>query len=336
MIHRKWKIYKKALRCMQGGDSAQQLIVFTSRTEFVKFVFLFIMNLVELFGLLCTLVIHIIDYIRNKPVDIYNNISNHTSGHTYFFFPKHFNKTYTIFFSHTLPNLHNIFFVMCIIIFASLCTYLSARYAQKSWIKSNIIPYLIGFFLLYEIIIQILASFCTTFIIASWCDNFLLIASLVIAFKKYHELVMIINWSIVDLRTSNSILLLKRQINMKQTFIKSIKFLRMGAILLIIAEIIETISHTLVLLLRENNTSSFQCLSLCGVSYFSNPHALLIISVLSYISTAISIIGASFVLIPYTGFGLSTMCVILWRLIRGKTGYKTHFHNDFSASLIRK
>ena len=337
MIHRKWKIYKKALRCMQGGDSAQQLIIFTSRTEFVKFVFLFIMNLIEWLALLSGFVIHTIT-LKNQD-NIHKNVSNNiTLGHSpYILVPNHINDSNTMIYTILIsPKIYNICFAIVLILFASLCTYLSARYAQKSWIKSNTIPYLIGFFLLYEIIIQILASFCTTFIIASWCDNFLLIASMVIAIKKYKELVMIINWSIVDLRTSNSILLLKRQVNMEQMFSKSIKFLGVGVSLLIAAEIIYTISYTLVTLLRENTTSSFRYLSICEESHFVNPKIQLIFPILYWTGFIIAAVGSSIILIPYIGCGLFIMCVTLWRLIRGKTGYRTHFNYGLLVPLYEK
>ena len=45
------------------------------------------------------------------------------------------------------------------------------------------------------------------------------------------------------------------------------------------------------------------------------------------VQSIIILMAFMFFYIPYNGFGISTMFVILWRLINGKTGYKTHFKN---------
>ena len=54
--------------------------------------------------------------------------------------------------------------------------------------------------------------------------------------------------------------------------------------------------------------------------------------VLYLIDIILGLIGIMVMFVPYIGFGLSTMCVILWRLINGKTGYNTHFKNELNIN----
>ena len=56
--------------------------------------------------------------------------------------------------------------------------------------------------------------------------------------------------------------------------------------------------------------------------------------VLSLTNLTIGWVGIILISVPYIGFGLSTMCVIFWRLINGKTGYKSHFKNPLNTPLI--
>ena len=71
-----------------------------------------------------------------------------------------------------LSSIPNPFVVLSLILLASLCMYLSERFANKSWIKSNNVPYLIGFFFCWEMGIRILSFFCAVEISALWCDKF--------------------------------------------------------------------------------------------------------------------------------------------------------------------
>ena len=318
-IQRKWKVNINSLRCIQKGenDSVQQIIAYNSKTEFVKFVFLFFMNLVEWLGYL----IGSISLIQNF---IQQNKQHHRLQNQSILNSEHFNC------SRENSNIFsNLFFLLDLVLLASLCMYLSKRFAQKSWIKADKIPILIVIFFLCGIATQILGSFCTTYLIASWCEIFLLIIAFIFVVKEYKKLGMIINWSIVDLKNSKNYTLLERQIKMKQHFIKTFTMIWMGGFLMLMSDLINSIEITLTIAL---DTSTFDD----SDSLFSHPKKVLIFTVLNWISIIIGTIGASFILIPYIGFGLSTMCVILWRLIRGKTGYKTHFHNDLDAPLIRE
>ena len=338
-IRRKWNIYRRALGCLQQGDCdlQQQILTYNSKTEFVKNVFLFFMNLVEWTGIMlaCILIVPTyIDYIKNPT---HKNQSMIILGHSiYDYFPS--NNSGTLFLdSSSFPYLGNISFVLSIILIASLCMYLAARYAQKSWIKSDKIPFMIGVFLVGEILTEIAASFCYTHVIAMWCDKFLLTASLIIAFQQYRKLIMIINWLIVDLKICNNRTLLRRQIRMKRNFTRILRLFLVGSALVIMSEYLESILLTSFIILRENEHSSFyKHISLCGVSHFSNPDVGYIFIIIAWIKMILALVGLYFILIPYIGYSLLAMCTILWRLCKGKTGYKTHFRNPLFAPLIRE
>ena len=331
-IKRKWKVYKSALKWIQpeDNDSVQQVLAYDSRTEFVKFVFLFFMNLVEwlafLFGVI-GFILRNAKQFRPHKFTFHSNVSplNVSSNNS---------EIYSnIPFEQNLRYIPNMFVVLTLILIASLCMYLSERFAKKSWIKSKYVPLMV-FFLCWEIGIQILAFFCAIEIIALWCDKLFLIITFIIAIKQYWKLSNIINWSIVDLKNSRNYPLLKRQINSKRMFNRMFEFIWTGILLLIISELLGIILQTLTIVLREDNTFSFHYLFLCEESHLDNLKINQIFSIIHYSSLVIGLIGVSFFFIPYTVYGLSTMCVMLWRLIRGKTGYRTHFHNDLHAPLI--
>ena len=60
-IRRKWNIYRRALGCLQQGDCdlQQQILTYNSKTEFVKNVFLFFMNLVEWTGIVLACILSV-------------------------------------------------------------------------------------------------------------------------------------------------------------------------------------------------------------------------------------------------------------------------------------
>ena len=327
-IHQKWKTYKNALMYLQQGDndSVQQLLAYDSKTEFVKFVFLFFMNFVEWLGFLSGFIGIVSRLIQEFQIKSGTYQSDNIAGNS-----KIETKLFDI---QNIFYAPNIFFVLSIILVASLCMYLAERFAKQSWIKSTKIPYLICSLLVCEILAQILGSFCITHIIGMWCEKFLLIISLLIAFKHYRKLMMIINWSILDLKISKNYLLLEKQVKMKQFSSKVSTLVCIGAILLITAQIMETISLTLLIITRVNTFTSLLYLSLCETSHFVIPQMHLIFTIFHLIDLIFSVLGALILTIPYIGYGLFTMCVIMWRLVRGKTGFKTHFHNDLRTSLI--
>ena len=334
-MKRKLISYHKELRCIQKGEanSQQEILVYNSKTEFVKYVFLFCMNLVEWLGSAFGCFSYFLSFTRENGHTEDNNYPN-KSIHSFHIIYVDINKEhYNLLIVNSFQMLGNICLITGLILIGSLCMYLAARYAQKSWIKYKSIPYLIAFFLIGEVTIQILASFCSTHIIGSWCDNILFTVAFFIVYKQYRKLCMVINWSIVDLRVSGNLPLLKRQVKMKQTFNKVFRSIWAGIILIIASEFLATIIISSVIILRQKNESKF-FLSLCRKSNITSPELYNIIAVLSWVSLTFGIIGGMLFLIPYIGYGLSTMCVILWRLFRGKTGYKTHYQNQLNKPLI--
>ena len=215
----------------------------------------------------------------------------------------------------------------------SLCMYLSARFAQKSWMKSNNIPYWICFFLLSSFASQILVAICYTHIVGGWCDIILATLSLIFAWKQYRKLNMVIQWSIVDLRMSEDILLLEKQVWRKRRFNRILTSIWIGISCLLVANFIGIISQTTELVLRMHNHSLTDNL-ICKNGFHSH-HDSRVFSFIFFMVGSQTIIGCLFLLIPYTVYGLCTMCVLLWRLFKGKTGYRTHFHIEFITPLIQ-
>ena len=264
-----------------------------------------------------------------------NNHSNHSTVHSYYalFFIARGETQLNSALDHTFHYLANNTLVMSLVLIASLCMYLSARNAQMSWIKSNKIPYLIGFFLLSVIATQTLASFCSTNIIAYWCSILLVTVSLIIALKQYRKLQMIIGWAIVDLSISKNRKLMEKQIKVKKSFTKLLTTMCIGFSLLIASGYVCTILTTLVILLRDKNSSE-SYISLCKNSHFSKPEVYHILSIVSWINLILGTIPLPLISIPYVRYGLSMMSVTLWRLYKGKSGFKTHFHNHLTVPLI--
>ena len=334
-IQRKLISHRNILRNIRQREasSEQEILAYNSKTEYVKYIFLFFMNLVEWLGLGLYCCSYFLSIIGEYVSSMNNRYSNESTFSFHFTIIDVNEKGYNKLLIRCSLLLYNSCLMLSLILVGCLCMYLTARYAQKSWIKSNMIPYLIVIFMIIELAIQILLTFCSTSLIGSWCGNFLLIIVVLFLHKQYRKLNMVINWSIVDLKVSGNIPLLKKQVKMKQTFNKMFIFIWAGIILIITAEILGTIILSLVVLFRENSGSSF-VFSLCKQSHKTNPQLHTILAVLSLVSVILGILGVILIMVPYTGYGLSTMSVVLWRLVRGKTGYKTHYQNQLTTPLI--
>ena len=336
-IRRKWKYYRNSIKCLQQGevDFIQQIHVYNAETELVKNLFLFSMNLVEWLAYTLPSTRYMIyfanEYHQKVDLGIYPQENASDYEHS-FNVTKFFSHSYLLFINRS-SFFANICLVLGIILIASLCMYLAARHAHKSWITSNEIPYLISFFFVIVVITQIISSICSTELIGLWCYKLILTASLIIAWKQYKKLCMVINWSIVDLSISRNHPLLKRQVRMKQRFKNIFSVLWIGMFLLVISEVLGAILITVEITLSTNN--DFYS-SLCDSPHFSNPEYYNFLVILFCIFLTIGTIGGACIFIPYIGFGLSTMCVILWRLFRGKTGYKTHYHTKYTHYMLWK
>lgn len=327
---RKWKIYKHALNCIeQGGEDGDeyQISAYNAQTEVVKMLFLFFMNLLEWVAMLasCTggLSKFLEEYLQlEEKQSNSHNVSEVSNGFLYT--PGKINFKFSI--VHVCFFLANSCLVMCINLGSCLLMYLAARQARKSWITTKKLPYLVTFSFLSLTITQVLALFCTIHIIACCINIFLLLISILIAIKQYRKLLLVIEWSIVDLSISQNNILLVKQQRMKRKFIKLFNILLFAIILFTISQIIWSIYLASVLVFRESNSTMFFS-SLCEISHFPNSEQYYYSIILTWISFCVGFIGMLFVLIPYIGYGFSMMFVILFRLYKGKTGFKTHFPN---------
>ena len=144
---------------------------------------------------------------------------------------------------------------------------------------------------------------------------------------------MVIQWSIVDLRISEDILLLEKQVWRERRFNRILTSIWIGISCLLVANFIGIISQTTELVLRMHNHSLTDNL-ICKNGFHSH-HDSRVFSFIFFMVGSQTIIGCLFLLIPYTVYGLCTMCVLLWRLFKGKTGYRTHFHIEFITPLIQ-
>ena len=341
-IRSKWKFYKNALRCLQqeNFDSQQQILIYNAKTEFVKNVFLFVMNFIEWLALISNCVAYII-YIARVIIDCQegNTITNnYTNSSHYMIQIPCINITKSVPFR--IPSTGRVFIslahncaVLSLVLIASLCKYLANRFSQCSWISSANIPYLISLSILYQVLSQIIASFCSFLIIAELFNLFLFTVSILFALKQYRKLLMVINWTIVDLRVSGNNLLLKKQIRMKRTFTRIFALIWVGISLILAYCYIGYFLLISGVLIRSSHSLSFD-IFLCEISHIPNSEMFSFITILKGVNNCVLLIGIVFVFIQYTGLGLSNMSVILWRLCTGKSGYRTHFHNDLYAPLV--
>ena len=289
-IKSKWKFYRNALRCLpqENFDSQQQIIVYNAKTEFVKNVFLFFINLTEWLGLIFYCALCIIDITHEKKKQFYV--------------------------SYLLISFTNNCPMFSLILLGNLYMYLASRYSQYYWISTYKAPFFINLFILYQVVIQVLLtlSIYFPFVIITECLTLILFTvTALFAIKQYRKLLMVISWTIVDMRVSGNILLTKKQVKMKRTFTRLSSFIWIG----IIVEIAHLYMKFLLLILsvpiREYR-----------------PPDVAVLNGLSTVNKCVGLFGAILIYIQYIGYGLSTMTVVLWRLYTGKSAYRTHFHND--------
>ena len=337
-IRLKWKFYRNALKCLLQGDSdnQQRSIVYNAKTELVKNVFLFFLNIVEWIAFIFARIAYALNFTLqySQHDDINEDTYQNRSQESFFAVLNISSSNIQISLSaYSFLFLPNNLLVLSLTLVASLCMYLAARNARKSWITSKYIPHLICFFSFCMVAIQILATFCSIHIFVDWCNIVLVTVSLIIAFKQYMKLRMVINWTIVDLSITRRTNSLAKQVKMRQKFIRFFTLIWIGTFMLVSCEYLRALLHTLVILFRSEEVETFS-ISLCDNTYFLTPAFNDILAVLFFGKFLLGVVAASFIFIPYIGYGLSTMCIMLWRLFRGKTGYKTHYHNEIYAPLI--
>ena len=318
-MKRKRSFYKTTLRCLQGeSDPHQQMLAYNAKTELVKFCICFCLNLVDWVGFTFLTTLLIIKYLSDYQHEFPTNHLLSVSGE--------------------LTSMLNIisfdvlFLIISLAIIGILCMYLSARYAQKSWITSERIPYWSCFFLLSSIISQMLVYICYTHIIGLWCDILLVTVSVMFAWKQYKKLNMILQWFIVDLRVNGNLKSLEKHTRMKRRFNRIFTTIWIGMYCILATYYIEGAFQTVQFILRTYNRS-FTGKLLCdtSINYHLDSYAL---GVVYLVELFIGGSGIFIIFIPYTGFGLCTMYVLLSRLCKRKTGYRTHFHIVLSRPLI--
>ena len=312
-IKQKWNCYRTAMGCVQVEKACFNdqidVIAYNSKTEFVKSIYLFIMNILEWL----TFVIICIVSMAHFALIIYKTQPAHN--------PKQLLTALEFDSSECLITnlllLGNNCLVLCLVVFASLCNYLAARYARVRWIDSTRIPGFICIFVLYSVVNQVIAASRTITIVALWFNTLLLTLSLIMAITQYRKLNMVLKWTIVDLQISqNNSRLLAKNIQMKRAFSRTVRVFILGLILSTVTDYTTNIMLSAKLIFSDYDYSRYQNLELI----FSK-----ILFVFRY---TVSFIGAVLVFTPYVGYGVLTLYKILWRLVTGKTGYKTHFRNE--------
>ena len=325
-IKRKWKFYRNTSDTLErDGNNQDEILAYNAKTEFTKYVFLFFINLLEWVALIAATLAFIPNLILGYDDNVfYGEYFTNSSDDR----DLSEQKTKMRYFISSLPfaNWSISCIILSLVLIASLCMYLAARQAKLSWMKSNTIPYLIVFFLISLILTQTISTIYSIIyiLICNLCYTLLLISALVILTKQYRKLLMVINWSIVDLQTSGNNHLLKKQIQMKRRFTRTFRYLFVTFCFILLVVILGLILHIGLVFSTQTASSDDRIVRIFnqtfGVFYFAN--------------LTIGLTATMLIFIPYIGFGLSTMCVILWRLINGRTGYKTHFKNTLSTPLI--
>ena len=327
-MKRKWKFYKNSSNQSLERDvyNQEEIITYNAKTEFVKYVFIFFINLLEW----AIVVFMSFNFLPNLILKYYIHSLNETDhGNSSQYDELEHSKYELTELKHFLSSLPIYNWGICCILLslvlsASLCMYLAARQAKLSWMKSNKIPYLIVFFLISFIITQTISGIYSPIhiLICDLCYTLLLTFALLFLVKQYRKLLMVINWSIVDLQISGNIYLLQKQIQMKHRFIRIFKLYFVGYFLVLPA-VIMGLTINVGLIFFEQQESS-RILDVYKKVY----HVFYLINMIT------ALIGSMVIFLPYIGFGFSTMCVILWRLINGKTGYETHFTYSLNTPLI--
>ena len=322
-MRRKWKFYRNASNCFERDETNQEeIMAYNAKTEFTKYVFLFFINFLEWAALITAA-----SAFTPSVILRYYEIVSKGEHFANWFDDNDLNeeKDSIRYFISSLPfrNWSISCIILSLVLTASLCMYLAARQAKLSWMKSNKVPYLIAFFLISLIVTQTISAIYSTIyiLISSLCYTLLFIFAMVILTKQYRKLLMVINWSIVDLQISGNIQLLKKQIQMKRRFKIIFKFISVIFCLFLLVTILGLILH-IGLVYTTHTNSSDDIIEIIFHHTFR---------VLYLANLTIGIMTIMLFFIPYIGFGLSTMYVTFWRLIKGKTGYRTHFRNPLNT-----
>ena len=333
-IIQKRNIYKVAMRNIQHDQNSLSE-AYKAETELVKNIYLFIMNIIELLSI--TIIVIPATY-QSTTQDGRNNattssIRNHSHEELYksIYIPAMQNLRTNV--VDLLNNKLQLYlntiglalFILSLTLITSLCTYLAARYANKSWIQATHIPYYIGIVVITLLIMQVCAMICSLTIIMRfgyWIFQSIMFIMLI---KQSKKLKMVLNWTIVDLRISRRIRTLRLKLEREnRKFSRLLYVLYTGVFLLLSSELIPNII-ILVTVVKQNigNTDPNLC-SINEDEFDATDYTKLLTNSMS---NHICYVGISLIVIPYIFAAYYTMCVAVWRRVRGKTGYRTHFRN---------
>ncbi|KAI6656065.1 hypothetical protein LOD99_11344 [Oopsacas minuta] len=325
-IRQKWNSYRSAVGCLHQGENYQ--IAYNAETEFVKNVFLFLMNIIEWIAFFFLYVLSMVNLTLVITNCHNQTINNDTSYQQYIscLFTRNELNIHSFIYSNSLL-LGKALGSLSVILVACLCRYLSARYTRIRWVRSNGIPQIICIFLLYLVVNQLMINLCP--VIGRWFYVILSTIALILAVTQVKRLNMVIDWKIADLeKCQKNRRLLIKQIRMKDKFNKIILLLSLGVILLLLSEYVENILLTFKILLHYNDTQRLDSSS-CEYIHIDNYIFTEVNKIITTLNYIICWIGTALIFIPYIVYGLATMYVTIWRLVRGRTGYKTHFKGHF-------
>ena len=335
--------YKAALlRMQEPNDTYQQQVVYNTETCYVLSLYLFIINIAE--WVTVTSFVATFVYINVKyglkcasQMSISNSFNHSTETNLTF------SDCLTLSLKNSLLNSETHAFLinsgynlilLSLTLIASLCNYLTARYARMSWIKSNRIPYFIVLVLVIMLVAQISTLFCFLILIVRLIHFVITAIAFAVGIHQYRRLRMVIQWIVVDLEISqtdhNSLIKFKR---MNKQFKITFTVLWLGIVFTLISIFVNNflIGTQLVLqLIFEPNKYH----ALCTLHSNYLPKYVFNVSIL--IINLFSSLGAIFAFSLYTIYGYVAMFVLLRRRIRGETGFRTHYHIKSRTPLVNK
>ena len=328
--------YKSALRSVErDSDTIQVRIVFNIRTEYVKYVYMFVINIVEwvsavLFITACLYNV-IVSGIACEITELYNSTEDTNRSNNCFLIQLQINNLNSI----AISVLLTIWFCCFVISFGlvtNLCRYLSSRYALKSWIKNDRILLKICSTAILVITFQLLAFICDLTLIAWSLKIVIEFIMLWIGYQQYKKLMMVINWNLVDLGISKVYpRVIPRLVRNKKRFSRFFITFTLGAFLLVTTEFLNLVLEALQLILDNIHTPGF---TLCTISSDHIPYTVTVIA--TVLSCILGGLGATFILVPYVFYAFAAFLVCVRNRITGKTRYITHYSSHLDMPLIAK
>ena len=318
-------IYKSALkRCNENNSLEQRETVYKANTDYVKTIFLFSINIFEwIEGLYFFVdymyyigIAYVVHLLENSPIE--NQVNSYVGK---FLWSTETLNTYI--FKNIMFTGYN-FLLLTLTSTACLCNYLTARYARKSWIKHNKIPYIITLTVVFIILTQISSLFCFIRVIVRWIHLLVLILVLAFGIHQSRKLRMVINWTIVDLEISkNNLKQLKKLKSMIFNFRIYITVYWIGCISIFVSILganIYLTSHIVLQNIFEKQHNYNLCIDKSEYQLPSYIETFLLV-----VENIACLLGYFVVYVPYTVFGYYSMSVLIWRRVTGRAEYCTRY-----------